>query len=81
MWMRWGMPLSSRMKSTVQPPTSIGRNRRLVLDEFGVESDGGVPLWNSFTYFVGDSFELVTDRLGENAAGIPEKDFLAAKPG
>ena len=60
-------------------------DRRLVLDEFGVESDGGVPLWEQLHildgYFVGDSFEPITDRLGRTQQVFPKGLFLAAKPG
>ena len=59
------------------------KDRRLILDEFGVKSDGGVPLWEQFHIldgdFVGDSFEPVTDRLGRTQKVFPEGLFLPAK--
>ena len=61
------------------------QNRRLILDEFRVDGDGGISLREQLYIFdgdlVGDSFEPVTDWLGRTQKVFPEGLFLTAKTG
>ena len=57
----------------------------LVLEEFRVDHQGGIPLWKQLHildgHFVGDALELEAYRLGRRAKVLPEGLFLPAKPG
>ena len=59
------------------------KDRRLILDEFGGKSDGGVPLREQFHIldgdFVGDSFEFEAHQLGRTQEVFPERFLFPAK--
>ena len=59
------------------------KDRRLILDKFGVKNDGRVPLREQLHIldgdFVGDSFKFEAHRLGRTQKVFPEWLFLPAK--
>ena len=61
------------------------QDRGFVLEEFRVDHQGGIPLWEQLHildgHFVGDALELEAYRLGRRAKVLPEGLFLPAKPG
>ncbi len=61
------------------------QNRRLILDEFRVDGDGGIPLREQFHIFdgdfVGDSLKSEAHQLGRTQKVFPEGLFLPAKSG
>ena len=70
-----GTPLSSRIEIHRPAADVHEQDRRLVLDEFRMDGNGGIPLWEQFHIldgdFVGDSLKLEAYRLGRTAEGIP----------
>ena len=61
------------------------QDRGFVLEEFRVDHQGGIPLWEQLHildgHFVGDALELEAYRLGRRAKVLPEGLLLPAKPG
>ena len=83
----------SRIGNTIIQPHQINspaadvheKNRRLILDEFRMQSNGGIALWEQFHIldgdFVGNSFKLEAHRLGRTQKVFSEGLFLPAKSG